>query len=112
MKSILLAAAASLALISGAANAASLTLPSVTVTGQTASTSIACAAYPALAAPVAAGTVLTTCTVAPAGWSGAVSLSGTQFVVAGLSGVTFNVVVGATPLAAGTYTPGTLTSVP
>ena len=111
MKRILLAAVASFALISGA-NAASLTLPSVTVTGQTASTSISCTPYPTLTAPVAAGTLLTSCTVSPSNWTGAVSISGTQFIVSSLTGNTFNVSVGAAPLAAGTYNPGTLTSVP
>lgn len=111
MKKYLLAGAC-LALLVGSAKAASLTLPSVTVTGQTASTSITCGPYPVLTAPVAAGTLLTSCTVAPAGWTGAISISGTQFIVSSLSGNGFNVSVGSTPLAAGTYQPGTLTSVP
>lgn len=109
MKHVLLSATV-LALLSGAASAATLTLPSVTIVGAP-STAISCAPYPANPSGLA-GTVLTTCTVAPAGWSGAVSLSGSQFVVTGLVGTTFNVAVGASPLPAGTYQPGVLTSMP
>lgn len=95
------------------AYAATLTLPSITVTSAP-STSIACVPTGiALQEPVVAGAVLFTCTVAPSNWTGAVAISsGPQFVVSGLSGNTFSVTVGAVPLAAGTYQPGTLTSVP
>jgi hypothetical protein len=105
---------ASLAAMLGAtaAHAASLTLPSVTVTGPI-STVITCnavaAKYPP---PLAAGTVVFNCSVAPTGWVGSVSLSGSQFLVANLNGVTFTVNVGPTALPTGDYQPGTLQSSP
>jgi len=96
------------------ANAATLTLPSFTVPAGPVSTGITCSPISnTLSTPVAPGTVLTSCTVAPASWIGAVSLStGPQFGVANLNGNTFNVIVGPIALAAGTYNPGTLQSVP
>lgn len=96
-----------------AADAATLTLPSITVQSPP-STSITCNAVGApYTAPLAAGTVVYSCTVAPPDWQGAVSLSGTQFVVGALlSSTTFNVSVGAAALPAGSYAPGTLTAVP
>lgn len=99
--------------IAAPAFGATLTLPSVTVTSAP-STAITCSpSGAALVAPVPAGTVLFACTVAPAGWTGAVSISsGPQFVVTGLSGAAFSVSVGTTPLVAGTYAPGTLTTTP
>ena len=108
MRTLLLAGC--FALLSACAHAATLTLPSVTINSPP-STSIACTPY--AASPSGnAGALLTTCTVLPAGWTGAVTLSGTQFVIAGLSGNTFNVVVGATALPPGTYQPGTLSTLP
>lgn len=94
------------------AHAATLTLPSVTVTSA-ASTSIACtptaASYPA---PMAVGTVAFNCTVQPAGGTYAVSISGSQFGVTALSGSNFSVSVIGSALPAGSYSPGTLTAVP
>lgn len=104
--------AAALCLAALPARSASLTLPSVTVT-TSASTSIACvptaASYPA---PLAVGSIVFTCSVQPAGWSGAVSISGSGFGVTSLSGAGFNVAVVGSALAAGSYAPGTLTSSP
>ena len=104
-----------LAFSAQAASAATLTLPSVTVTTSGVSTAITCNPTPAaLVEPLAAGTVLFNCTVAaPAGWAGAVAISsGPQFMVTALVGNAFSVAVGAAALPAGTYAPGTLTSVP
>jgi hypothetical protein len=100
------------AIVPALACAASLTLPNVVVTSA-ASTSIACtptgASYPA---PMALGTVAFNCSVQPAGWTGAVSISGSQFGVSALSGTSFTVTVIGSALAAGSYSPGVLTSVP
>jgi hypothetical protein len=110
MKTLILAATS--IFLASSAIAATLVLPSVTVTSA-ASTAITCSAVGApYSAPLAAGTVVFTCSVAPASWVGAVSLSGSQFVVTALSGASFSVAVGAAALAAGSYAPGTLTSVP
>lgn len=95
------------------AHAATLKMPSVTITGDP-STTITCSAPPSnLVAPVAPGTVMSTCTVEPSTWSGAVSLStGPQFAITGLNGSKFNVAVGATALVAGTYPLGTVQTAP
>lgn len=98
--------------LAGSAIAASLTLPSVTVTSAP-STSITCtavaASYPA---PMAVGTVAFNCSVSPSTWTGAVSISGSQFGVTALVGNKFNVAVIGATLAAGTYQPGTVTTLP
>ena len=60
-------------------------------------------------APLAAGSVVCTISVVPAGWSGALALSGTSASSFVLNGT--NLVVGATPLAAGTYSV-TITATP
>lgn len=97
--------------LAGMAKAATLTLPSFTVSGPS-STAITCTAISSsLVAPVASGTTLSTCTVAPTGWSGAIALTNPQLAVASFQGNTFNLVVGATPLQAGTYGE-TVTSTP
>lgn len=106
----LLLLASCFAMLAGCAQAATLMLPSVTINSPP-STSIACTPYATSPSGVA-GALLTTCTVSPTGWVGAVTLSGTQFVITGLSGNTFNVVVGSTALPPGTYAPGTLSTVP
>ena len=111
MKKLLLATVAVM-LLASPVSAATLVLPSVTITSP-ASTSITCTPFGApYTAPLASGSVVFNCTVAPATWTGAVSLSGSQFVVTGLSGAAFNVAVGATALGAGSYAPGTLTTTP
>ena len=94
---------------------ATLTLPSVTITGVDSTSITATAVGGPWAGSLPAGTVVYNCTVAPANWNGAVSLSGGvdgQFVVAGLAGYKFSVTVGSTDLPPGTYNPGTLTTVP
>lgn len=107
----LLAFVASLAL-AGPAVAATLTLPSVTVTSPP-SASVTCTAvavsYPA---PMAVGTIAFNCSVSPSTWTGAVSISGSQFGVMALVGNKFNVAVIGAALAAGTYQPGTVTTLP
>jgi hypothetical protein len=72
------------------------------------STSITCT-IPSLTAPVAAGTNICHLVIAPAGWSGALALSGPDMASFALSGLDLN--VGATPLNAGTYNI-TLTATP
>lgn len=97
------------------ANAATLTLPSFTIVNPPPpSTSITCnQVSPLPFAPVAVGTVMWNCTVAPSNWSGTVSLSGSNSVqVSPATGNQFTVLVGPNPLPAGTYVPGTLTSTP
>jgi len=97
------------------AEAATLTLPTITIVNPPpASTSITCIEVTPLPfAPVAAGTVLWNCSVAPSNWTGTVSLSGgNQITLTPATGNTFQVIVGATPLDAGTYSPGTITSTP
>lgn len=95
-----------------AACAATLTIPSFTVTSAP-STAITCSAISSsLQAPVAAGTVLTACTVTPSTWTGVVTVNDSRFLAANLSGNAFNLSVGSTPLAAGTYSGITVTSSP
>lgn len=113
MRKLFLAAALTFTALS--AQAATLTLPSVTFTSP-ASTAITCneTAAANLVVPVAAGTVIFTCTVAPSTWTGAVSLNDPTgiFTVSGLSGNTFNVVLALAISAPATDAPGTLTTVP
>ena len=73
-----------------------------------ASTSITCA-LGSYTAPLASGAVICPISVAPAGWSGALTLSGTNASSFALSGS--NLVVGATALPVGTYSI-TLTATP
>lgn len=104
----------------GSAQAATLTLPSVTFTQLPASTAISCTETAAanLVIPnggnLPAGTVIFNCTVAPANWTGAVSLNDptNTFTVSGLSGNAFNVVLAAPVSAPATDAPGTLTTAP
>ncbi len=92
--------------------AATLTLPSVTITTPL-STGIVCTPMAAsYVAPLAPGTQVFACVVSPATFAGAVSISGTQFVTTGLNGNVFNVVVGAVALNPGTYAPGVVTTTP
>ncbi len=105
-------AATAFALLPLAAIAATMTVPPFTVS-EGPSTGITCSAISSsLVAPVAAGTVLASCTVAPSGWTGTVTVSGSTLVASSLTGNTFNLAVGATPLAAGTYSGITVTSAP
>ncbi len=111
MRRLTLALLAALS-VASSAQAATLALPSVTVVSPN-STSITCTPVSSsYTSPLAAGTVVFNCIVAPSNWQGAVSLSGTQFVVVGLSGDTFNLAVGSTALTVGSYAPGTLTTTP
>lgn len=101
MKTTLMGAVAALCFLAGQARAASFTVPSFTLTGPP-STGTVCTPIASRAAPVAAGTILSTCTVSPAGWVGGVSLSDNILAVVNLSGATFNIAVGAAALS----TPG------
>jgi hypothetical protein len=78
------------------------------------STSITCPMSATLTAPVPAGTVLCTLTVAPTTWSGTLALSGTNaslFAIASGSSGT-QLVVGASPITTpGTYS-ATITATP
>jgi len=65
------------------------------------STSVTCPLTPPYTAPLAAGSIICTVAIAPAGWSGALTLSGTNASSFALQGT--NLVVAASPLAAGTY---------
>ncbi len=97
-----------------AARAATLALPSVVFTSPS-STSITCTETAAsnLVVPVASGTVIFTCTVAPSNWAGTVSLSGgSPFTISGLSGNTFNVSLSTAVTTPATNSPGTLTTSP
>lgn len=97
---------------SAQAQGATITLPSVVVTSPP-STAISCAAVAAsYPAPMAVGTIAFNCSVSPSTWTGAVSISGSQFGVTALVGNKFNVSVIGAALAAGTYQPGTLTTLP
>jgi hypothetical protein len=100
-------AAGLFAIIPTIAQAASVTLPFTVnpVISTPPSTGITCTPISTtLIEPVPTGTVLTTCTVAPSNWHGAVSV-GDSHVVAVLTATNvFQLKVGATPLAAGPYT--------
>lgn len=103
-----------LLLFASGADAATLTLPSITITNPPlASTSITCTQVTPLPfAPVASGTALFHCTVAPNNWSGTVALSGGNSITTSPpNGNTFDVIA-AQVLQAGTYSPGTITSTP
>jgi hypothetical protein len=97
------------------ADAATLTLPSFTVSNPPPpSTAITCTeTSPIPFAPVAVGTALWSCTVAPSNWLGTVTLSGgNSLTTSPPNGNLFSVVVGPTALSAGTYVPGTITATP
>lgn len=114
MRMKLLSPFAALAMLAiGDAQAQSVTtFPSFAVTGAN-STGIVCKlAVGPFVAPLASGTVVGSCVVSPAGWVGSVKISDNVLAVSGLSGVIFNVVVGATPLVTGTYGGETLTANP
>ena len=113
MRNLLLAAAA-VALSATSACAATLALPGVVFTSAP-STSIACTETAAanLVVPVAAGTVIFSCTVAPSTWTGTVSLSGgSPFTLTSPVGNAFSVTLSAAVSAPATDQPGTLTSAP
>jgi hypothetical protein len=96
------AAVLGVALTASIALASSLSL-SIVITSPV-STSVTCP-LGTYNAPLAAGANVCTITVAPAGWSGTLALSGTNassFAINTVSGVQ-SLAVGATALAAGTY---------
>jgi hypothetical protein len=104
-----------LAAIGSSASAATLTLPTITIVNPPSpSVSITCVQVSPLPfAPVAPATALFHCSVAPADWTGTVTLSGGNSLTLGpTTGNLFDVIVGPTALAAGTYAPGTITSTP
>jgi hypothetical protein len=92
---------------------ATLTLPQITISSPV-STSITATPVTGLTAPVASGTVLYNCTVAPATWLGTVALSGTpaDMVVGTISTGAFTIVVGASALGSGSFSGGTITTSP
>lgn len=92
---------------------ATLTLPSITISTPP-STAVTATPVAGLVAPCAPGTVLYNCTVTPATWLGAVALTGTpaDMVVGPITPGAFTIVVGSTPLGAGTYSGGTITTTP
>jgi hypothetical protein len=101
-------------LLASHADAATLALPGVVFTSAP-STSIACTETAAsnLVVPVAAGTVIFSCTVAPSTWTGTVSLSGgSPFTLTAPVGNAFNVTLSAAVTAPATDQPGTLTTSP
>ena len=104
MKKIVLAVV--LAIAASAAHAANTTVS--IVINSPASTSVSCSPG-TLTAPVAANTVVCPISVVPSGWSGALTLSGTNASSFALSGT--NLVVGASALSAGTYSV-TITATP
>lgn len=116
MRRIVTSLAFLLATIS-AACAAQLVLPSVVITAPviTSQTPV-CTKTDAsnLVAPVAAGTVVFSCVVPPAGWTGTVQFSGgAPFGLTPLAGNTFNVVFMSAVNSAQTFaTPGTITTAP
>lgn len=96
MKKLLLSLAVAVCFIVEAeargAHAASLTIPSFTLSGPV-STGTVCtptAAASGLASAAPAGTVMFTCIVSPSNWAGAVSISDAALQVVGLSGNKFN----------------------
>lgn len=114
MRRLLIAALAAAAPTAGVAHGATLALPSVVFTSP-ASTSIACTETAAanLVVPVAAGTVIFSCTVTPSTWSGTVTGVAAPFAVpSGAVGSAFNVTLATAVTAAGTDAPGTLVTTP
>ncbi len=95
-----------LALFSARADAATATL-SIIINSPT-STTVTCP-MTTYTAPLAAASVVCPITIAPAGWSGALTLSGTNSSSFALSGG--NLVVGASALASGSYSV-TITATP
>lgn len=92
--------------------AATLTFGFSVGTTSVISTGIACSPVSTtLVAPVATGVVITSCVVSPSAWAGTITLSNPALAVAVTGTNTFNLVVPATALVAGTYTE-TVTSSP
>ena len=92
--------------------AATLTIPTFTVASG-ASASITCSSISsALVAPVPAGTVLSSCIVAPGTWTGTITQNNPALAVVVTTPESFNLVVGSTPLAAGTQPATTITATP
>lgn len=101
------------ALTSMAANAASFTVPSFTLTGPP-STGVVCtptSAASGLASAAPAGTVMFTCVVSPANWVGGVALNDPALTVTGLSGNAFSLALVAAGVAQ-TYPAGSGTTTP
>ena len=96
MKRFILAAL--LSTVACAAYAATATLS--IIINSPSSTAVSCP-IPTLTAPVASGATICTVSITPAGWSGVLSLSGPNASAFQLKGS--DVVVGSTPLAAGSY---------
>ncbi len=92
---------------------ATLSLPSVIITSPT-STSITATEVGGAGSihPGAPGTKIFNCVVNPATWTGAATVVDTHFAVANIVGNTFDVVIGPTAVAPGTYTPGATNSTP
>lgn len=117
MKTLLLSASI-LALLSAPtagrkAHAASLTIPSFTLSGP-ASTGAVCtptSAASGLASAAPAGTVMFNCVVSPSSWAGAVSISDAALQVVGLAGNKFNLSLIASGVAQ-TYPAGSGTTLP
>jgi len=98
------------------AQSASVTFPSVTFTSPV-STAITCNQNtPAggWVVPVAAGTVIFSCTVTPPAWQGGVNQTGLNppFGVGGLSGSQFNIIITSAVTTAGTVNPGSVSAMP
>lgn len=92
---------------------ATITFPSITIT-MGPSGAITTAPVANLQSPALPGTVVCNCTVANPTWQGAVTLTGTpaDIVVGAITPGAFTLVVGSTPLSAGTYSGGTITTTP
>jgi len=98
-----------LALAFGGAQAQAATTTLSIIINSPPSTVIACPLAPSYSAPLPAASVICTIAVTPAGWSGALTLSGPDAASFALSGS--NLVVGSAALAAGTYSV-TITATP
>ncbi len=99
----------------GEAKAASTTLALNLTTGVGTSTSITCTAVtPAPQVPVAPGTNVATCVVAPTNWVGSISLTGAplNMFVPSVSGVNVNINVGSSPVTVAKIYNLTVTSTP
>lgn len=115
MRKAILASAVAALVVSGCANAKGASFPITVIVNPVASTGVTCAPSSAFtlsgstftstgSGPVAAGTVVCTITVAPAGWVGTLSLTGanaSSFAIA--IGTTSTLNVGSAALAAGSY---------
>lgn len=107
MKLRLMLAAAALLSSAALAHAATATLS--IIINSSPSATVACTPPTTLVAPLAVGAVVCPITITPAGWSGALALSGTNAASFALAGS--NLVVGSAALPAGAYSV-TITSTP